>query len=376
VLNGTAFTTAGNLSNTGILTVGSASTLNVHGTYVQGSAATLDVQLGGSPSGGQFGQLIAARAATLNGSLEAEVVASYQPTIGDQFTVLSYPSESGTFTTLNLPATPAFTFHASVNAANVVLNAQGTPTDLAVASIDSITPNSAVVGQNRSVTYTVTNHGAATPVSNWTDSVFLSATTTRTSAAVLLGRLPHSEGVGTGGHYQATLTEPLPGVLPGNDHVIVETDSQGVVPDVDRDNNVLASTALLPVDVRPLTISPTGGPAIPVSGTVAAGQDLFFRVDVPAGEDVQITLDTGVAGGAELAEQYQQLPTSNSFDQFAFDPTQALQTITLDGRHEGTYFISVADQWDQLDPFNHHHHLPSTPWPGESKRRRCRRRTR
>ena len=51
---------------------------------------------------------------------------------------------------------------------------------------------------------------------------------------MLLGRVKHTGAVAVGTTYQGTLPALLPGVLPGNYHVIVETDSQGVVPDLNR----------------------------------------------------------------------------------------------------------------------------------------------
>ena len=96
------------------------------------------MQLGGGPASGLFGELVTTKAATIDGTFQADVVGSFQPTIGDQFTVASYPSETGSFATINLPSSPAFTIQASVNAKNIVLVAQGTPTDLAVASIDLV----------------------------------------------------------------------------------------------------------------------------------------------------------------------------------------------------------------------------------------------
>ena len=242
VLGGAAFTTVGNLSNTGTLTVGPASTLTVKGNYTQSSAATLDSQLGGTPASAQFGQVTVTGAATFAGTLAAQVVAGYQPTLGDQFAVLTYPSATGGFSTFNLPTATAFSFQATMNAGSVVIAALGTKTDLATSSISSVTPATVTPGQNLTVAYSVSNLGVTTTISAWTDSVFLSTSKTLTSAAVLLGRVDHEGAVAGGGSYQATLTAPVPGLLPGNYFVLVEADSGGDVPDLDRANNVLAST--------------------------------------------------------------------------------------------------------------------------------------
>ena len=140
VVNGATFTTAGDLSNTGTVTIGPASMLTVDGNYSQGSAGSLDFQLGGTPASGQFGQLVTTGASTLDGTLQAEIVSTYQPSVGDQFTVVRDPSENGNFPTLNLPSSPAVNFQAAVDTSDVVLSAAETKSDLTTSSIDSIAP--------------------------------------------------------------------------------------------------------------------------------------------------------------------------------------------------------------------------------------------
>ncbi len=79
VLAGATFTAAGNLSNTGTVTVGPASTLAVKGSYAQSSAGTLEIQLGGTPASGQFGQLAVGGSAALAGTLQPELVDGFGP---------------------------------------------------------------------------------------------------------------------------------------------------------------------------------------------------------------------------------------------------------------------------------------------------------
>ena len=71
MLSGATFSTAGNFSNTGALTVGPASTLTVNGNFTQGAAGTLDIELGGTPASHQFGQLVVTGSAAPAGALQA-----------------------------------------------------------------------------------------------------------------------------------------------------------------------------------------------------------------------------------------------------------------------------------------------------------------
>jgi len=201
VLGGATFATTGNLSNTGTLTVGPASALAVSGAYIQGPAGTLDIQLGGTPASGQFGQVTVTAAAALDGTLKSELVNGYAPATGDGFQIMKFASATGSFATFDLPMVGGLAFQAAASADNVVIAAKGGASDLSTTSIDSISPTTAFAGQNVSVAYTVTDSGAAKPVTSWTDSVFLSTTTALTSAAVLLGRVLHSGALAAGGSY-------------------------------------------------------------------------------------------------------------------------------------------------------------------------------
>src|SRR5207249_1745796 len=102
VSGGRQFTTAGDLSNTGTVTIGPGSAVTVHGAYSQGAAGTLDVQLGG-PGTGQFGVLTATSSAALDGTLQAELVNGYNPSVGDSFQVMSFPGHSDNFASFDLP---------------------------------------------------------------------------------------------------------------------------------------------------------------------------------------------------------------------------------------------------------------------------------
>jgi hypothetical protein len=99
---GRNFTTAGDFTNTGNLTLGPGSTFRVTGNYTQDPTGTLEVQLGDIPASGQFGQLVVANQATLNGTLQVDLVNGYPGNPGDTFTVVTFGSRGGDFTTLNL----------------------------------------------------------------------------------------------------------------------------------------------------------------------------------------------------------------------------------------------------------------------------------
>jgi hypothetical protein len=100
---GCTFTVNGNYTMSGTLTIGAGSTVMVSGNYTQMPSGTLDVQLGGAPSSGLFGQLMVTGRANLTGTLQIDLVNDYSPIHGHSFTILSYGTRNGDFPILNIP---------------------------------------------------------------------------------------------------------------------------------------------------------------------------------------------------------------------------------------------------------------------------------
>jgi autotransporter-associated beta strand protein len=86
-------TVAGDVTNLGHVLLDFTSVLNVSGDYMQGSGATLEIQLGGI---GQSGQMNIAGNAYLDGTLTLTPVNGYTPTTGDAFQILTFASRNGT----------------------------------------------------------------------------------------------------------------------------------------------------------------------------------------------------------------------------------------------------------------------------------------
>ena len=95
---GLAFSTSGDLSNSGTISLEPGS-LNVGGNYTQSGA--LDIGLGGLTAGTQFGQLNATGTATLAGTFNVSSVSSYQPLPGNMYQVVNFASKTGNFNTYN-----------------------------------------------------------------------------------------------------------------------------------------------------------------------------------------------------------------------------------------------------------------------------------
>ncbi len=121
-------TIAGNVVNSGALTVGSAdnaaSAISIAGNFTNNSNATLTANIGGIGAGA-FGMLTVSGAASLNGALTLNLVNGFKLRAGDTFRVISAASATGAFSAVNFPAGVTGTVAAS--GGNVTVTITGAP---------------------------------------------------------------------------------------------------------------------------------------------------------------------------------------------------------------------------------------------------------
>ena len=84
----------------------SPGTLSISGDYIQGAAATLQIELGGTVRGDEYDAMIVSGDVTLDGSLDVLAIGGYAPQAGDLFDILDFePANlSGLFDNVSLPA--------------------------------------------------------------------------------------------------------------------------------------------------------------------------------------------------------------------------------------------------------------------------------
>jgi RHS repeat-associated protein/uncharacterized repeat protein (TIGR01451 family) len=331
--NGATFTTAGDFSNSGSLTAGAGSTLSVAGNYTQTSTGVLNVQLGGTPASGQFGQVAVQSAANLDGNLNVSLVNGFTPSSGQDFPVMTFGSASGSFATVTGLGT-ALTESLNPTSLDLV-GAAPSSADLQLTQVSA--PTTATAGQSITVTWQASNAGSQPATGSWQDSVYLSPTPTITSSSILLGAVAQSGGLAAGGSYNSSWSGAVPALPPGNYYVLVQADSLYQVPDSNRTNNTrVADTGQLAVSVPALT------PGTPTSGTfTAANQDQYYQVTVPAGGSLVVSLaSTASSGATALYISQGTLPTPYSYQEAAVVANQPNQTVTVPQvLTAGTYYI-------------------------------------
>jgi RHS repeat-associated protein len=329
----------GDLTNAATLDLGTAvGTLSVTGDYTQTATGTMSVKLGGTAPGTQYDQVNVTGPANLDGTLDINLVNGFGPSAGQTFQVLSFADSLGSFATINgLAPNNQATLQTISNPTNFTLKAIATAPNLVPVEV-TVPSGTVVPGQPITIGYTITNQGGTGLSGNWVDSVFLSSTPSLDASALFIGQVQHTGGLGVNSSYAGSLTAPLPGVLDGKYYVLVEADSQDVTPDSNRSNSVLAATSLLSVAIPTLTLG------TPVTGTVAAGQDVYYQLNLASVADVELAGDYSVAGEANLLVGYLVMPDSSNYDEAATDPSSANPQITLAQPQGGAYYILIQGQ--------------------------------
>jgi len=206
------------------------------------------------------------------------------------------------------------------------------PADLVAGTITI--PANATPGWDVSVTYTVENQGTHPALGSWYDSLYLSLDDIWDVGDAFLGRVLHRGDVEPDNSYAETFTGRLPGVLPGDYHVILRTDIRNHVRESNEQNNVAASLERASVDAEALVLD------VAAVGGLASGQSAYYRVDVPAGETLELVFDSeNDYASNELYVRHGAMPTRGVFDYAHPVPFRGDQRVVVPVTQGGTYYI-------------------------------------
>jgi hypothetical protein len=127
------------VSGTGALSPGlSPGALAVSGTYAQQAPdAGFNVEIGGTAPA-QYDRAGVTGAATLAGKLNVTLIGGFVPAPGDSFTILTYPSRTGTYT-LNLTSVGCIGWRVDYGATALVLTAAAVPQEISTLTMTSKT---------------------------------------------------------------------------------------------------------------------------------------------------------------------------------------------------------------------------------------------
>ena len=224
----------------------------------------------------------------------------------------------------------------TVSAIPMVVN-QPPPADLQLLSVT--VPNSAVVGSQQTITWTVQNTGVNPASGSWSDSLYLSTSSTWDLSAIPIGKAVHQGPVNPGDSYTGSLQVTIPPVAEGQYRVIVRSDIFAEVYETNRVNNVAASADTVNVTVSALVLG------VPLATTLSTGDVELYKVTVGANQtlEVDLTTDAGQAFN-QLYLRAGNVPTGTSYDSSGSGPLQANQTALIPSTQPGVYYVLIRGQ--------------------------------
>jgi hypothetical protein len=189
----------GNVSNSGgqVAPGASPGIISISGSYTQGPAGALNIEIGGYSPGTQFDRLDVGGPATLNGTLNAALINGFVPNNGDTFRVMNYASRTGSFTLAGARFTavynpdnltlvyagPTATVTPSSTPAPPTLTSTSTPSDTPTPS-RTVTPTN-TPSSTSSATRTPTGTTTPTSTNTATRTPTLTSTVTQTSTGTI-----------------------------------------------------------------------------------------------------------------------------------------------------------------------------------------------
>jgi len=200
-------------------------------------------------------------------------------------------------------------------------------------------PGNLGIGQPAHVTYIVRNAGDGNVSGkSWKDALYLSRDGYLDVNDRLLVSAAVSNNVVVGSSYTNTLTVTLPTVQEGAYYLILSVNDEWQFLERHRLNNEFAVATDL--------VIPRLTNAVPLAGAFTGnGDEQYFRIDVPAGQNLLIRLnDLDNQGANEVYVRFGALPTRGTFDYRAATPGSADQQVLIPAAAPGTYYILVRGE--------------------------------
>ncbi|MFH1279223.1 MAG: CARDB domain-containing protein [Candidatus Eisenbacteria bacterium] len=224
------------------------------------------------------------------------------------------------------------------------------PADLVVSAVNP--PGAAVPGDSAFVSWTVSNQGTNPADGIVRDGIYISTDPLFDVEDPLLGvfedeihiapgtsiRKTHKVGLEKTYRMRAdgSLEEVLPGVTPGDYYFIAKTDIRNNIRETNDNNNWTAADTVTDVSVNMLMLG------TPATEQFREGQMRYFGIDVGAGFDLKVSLESDTSGaGNEIYVAYDRMPTLNDHDYVSREPFTANHILTVPSTEAGTYYIMV-----------------------------------
>ena len=214
------------------------------------------------------------------------------------------------------------------------------PCDLTVIPPDI--PQSAMVGEDIQISWTLRNIGLNTAQGNIKDAVYLSIDSTWSSDDIMLGSETFAVNLAADGQQQRNATLFLQGVPIGDYYVVVRTNILNVLNENSYDNNNAVSLLKIHVDYPSLYIDQEE------HSQLNSGQSIYYKLEVgPEHEhqtlSVKLTAPSPYVSN-DLYITYSSAPSASNSDWSATVPYVQTQEILIPSLDQGIYYIMVHGQ--------------------------------
>ncbi len=211
--------------------------------------------------------------------------------------------------------------------------------DLIVSEI--VLPTTATLGDMVTVSYRVRNIGTNAAVGLNTDGLFWSADQVFDAAFdPLFGTRSYYLGLQPGHQTpQMTLTAPFYDVeVTLAQHSVVRTNLRAAIQEATVTNNTLISTTAVAVQVRTLTLGVTTQTLLP------AGRRIYYKMTVPAGYDILLTVTSNVQSGInEAYVAFERVPKLTDYDFAHQEPYGTDKIVLIPDTRSGDYYLMVRN---------------------------------
>lgn len=199
--------------------------------------------------------------------------------------------------------------------------------------VDSIDIGS---GADADVDFVVRNAGKPIGSLTWTDSLYLSLDRTLDADDRLVTRFPARGPLGEGESYSRSFpVSGLAALAEGPHYVIVKADATNQIRELDDANNKAASDSTVDLTI------PLLERGVPVTTTIASGEELYYRVDTSDGNDVVVTATFQSPDQADFLARFDRVPLGDRFDERYPTPGDLVQELPLGGDRAGTYYLAL-----------------------------------
>ena len=203
-------------------------------------------------------------------------------------------------------------------------------------------PQSAIVGEDVNISWTLQNVGLNLAQGNIKEAVYLSTDSLWSSDDIMLGSVTYDISLAANGQQQRNATFPLQGVPTGKYYVVVRTNILNALNENSYTNNKAVSLTMLKVDYPSLYIDQAE------HRQLNSGQYVYYKLEV--GPDlVNQTLSckltstsSNVSNGLYIA--YSSAPSLTNFDWSATMPYVQEQEILIPALSQGIYYIMAMGQ--------------------------------